>query len=86
MADYDGYLAMEDGILDLCESALADLAGHGTLIANCRPDYDLDRLWRTWLADPTTARAVGRKAAELLAANRGAVDRTLEIVEPTLPE
>ncbi len=45
----------------------------------------LAELWETWLADPEEARAVGRRAADLLAANRGALDRTLEIVEPLLP-
>lgn len=49
MADYDGYLATEEGVIDLCEAALANLAGSRVLVANCRPDYDLHRLWRTWL-------------------------------------
>ncbi len=42
--------------------------------------------WLAWLADPQAARAVGRRAADLLAANRGALDRTLEIVQPLLPD
>ncbi len=46
----------------------------------------LARQWRAWLADPEDARAVGRRAADLLAANRGALDRTLEIIEPLLSE
>ncbi len=45
----------------------------------------LAELWQTWLDDPEGARAVGRRAADLLAANRGALDRTLEIVAPLLP-
>ena len=45
---------------------------------------ELARLWQSWLADPEAASAVGRKAAELLAANRGALESTLEIVTPLL--
>lgn len=49
MADYDGYLPMEPGILDLCEASLDMLAGHGAAVEPCRPQYDMDRLWKTWL-------------------------------------
>ncbi len=47
---------------------------------------ELARLWQAWLADPEVARAVGGKAAELLAQNRGALERTREIIEPLLPD
>ncbi|MDH4110749.1 MAG: amidase [Gammaproteobacteria bacterium] len=50
MADYEGYLATEPGVLALCEQALARLAAEGVAVANCRPAYDLARLWETWLA------------------------------------
>ncbi len=40
--------------------------------------------WREWLADPQAARAAGERAAVLLAANRGAVERTLELLRPLL--
>ncbi len=49
MGDYDGYLPTEPGVIELCEEALAGLAAHGALVANCMPDYDMARLWRTWL-------------------------------------
>jgi amidase len=49
LADYDGYLATEPGILELCERSLAQLAAAGAVVEPCRPDYDMDRLWRTWL-------------------------------------
>ncbi len=45
----------------------------------------LAELWRAWLDDPAAAREVGRRGAELLAANRGALRRTLDLVEPLLP-
>jgi len=50
MGDYEGYLATEPGVIDTCEQALAGLAGEGVAVANCRPDYDMARLWQTWLA------------------------------------
>ncbi|MEM1232240.1 MAG: amidase, partial [Pseudomonadota bacterium] len=49
LGSYDGYLAMEPGVLERCESALTALAQHGALIEPCQPRYDLARLWQTWL-------------------------------------
>jgi amidase len=49
MGNYDGYLPMEPGILELCESSLALLADQGAIVEPCMPDYDMDRLWETWL-------------------------------------
>lgn len=49
MGDYQGYLPMEDGVLPLCESAMKQLSGNGTVVENCTPDYDMARLWETWL-------------------------------------
>ena len=49
MGDYNGYLPMEPGVIDLCESALAGLEPHGVGIEDCQPDYDMARLWQTWL-------------------------------------
>ncbi len=60
-----------------------DRAGAWARVAD---SAELARLWQTWLADPQAARAIGHKAADLLAANRGALERTIEIVDSTLPE
>lgn len=49
MGDYDGYLATERGVLELCERALADLEPHGVVIEDTLPAYDMAGLWRTWL-------------------------------------
>ncbi|MGI9205652.1 MAG: amidase family protein, partial [Woeseiaceae bacterium] len=49
MGDYAGYLPMEAGVLDVCESALALLGPAGAVVEDCLPDYDLARLWQTWL-------------------------------------
>jgi len=49
MGDYEGYLAMELGLLDLCERALEDISKHGTIVEKCKPAYEMARLWQTWL-------------------------------------
>jgi amidase len=49
MGDFKGYLATEPGVLDLCKSALRSLQPHGVVVEDCTPDYDMARLWRTWL-------------------------------------
>ncbi len=49
LADYDSYLELEPGIIDLCENSLTTLAEHGAVIEQCQPDYDMNRLWETWL-------------------------------------
>jgi len=49
MGNLDGYLAMEPGILELCESSLATLAEQGVHVEPCLPQYDMDRLWQCWL-------------------------------------
>jgi 3-deoxy-D-manno-octulosonic-acid transferase len=46
---------------------------------------ELGAVWRGWLDDAASARAVGERAAALLAENRGALERTLELVRPLLP-
>lgn len=49
MGDFDGYLPMEAGVIDICEAALARVAGKGALVEKCLPEYDFARLWQTWL-------------------------------------
>jgi len=49
MGNYEGYLAMEPGILGLCEASLASLESAGAIVEPCRPAYDMSRLWQTWL-------------------------------------
>jgi amidase len=49
MGDHQGYLPMEAGVLPLCESALKQLSINGSVVENCAPDYDMARLWETWL-------------------------------------
>ncbi|WP_169775229.1 amidase [Pseudomonas sp. CES] len=49
LGDYDGYLAMDDGVLGLCEAALADFAELGCRVEACQPAFDMARLWQCWL-------------------------------------
>jgi len=49
MGNFDGYLAMEPGLLELCRQPLQLLTDQGAIVEDCKPDYDLSRLWQTWL-------------------------------------
>lgn len=49
LADFDGYLETEAGILELCERNLERLQAAGAIVEPCKPDFDMDRLWSTWL-------------------------------------
>jgi 3-deoxy-D-manno-octulosonic-acid transferase len=58
-----------------------DAAGAWQRVANAA---ELGRVWQEWLTDPASARQQGERAAALLRENRGALDRTLEMLEPIL--
>ena len=49
LGDFDGYLATEPGVLDLCKSALAHFETIGCTVDAAKPDFAMDRLWRAWL-------------------------------------
>jgi amidase len=40
---------MEEGVMALCETALADFAELGCEVEACQPGFDLARLWQCWL-------------------------------------
>ncbi|MFY0479436.1 amidase [Achromobacter marplatensis] len=50
LGDWNGYLAMEPGILDLCVQGLAALGSAGCDVVDYRVPFAGDRLWRIWLA------------------------------------
>jgi 3-deoxy-D-manno-octulosonic-acid transferase len=58
-----------------------DQAGAWRRVADAR---ELAAVWREWLDNPETARAVGGHALRLVEENRGALARTLEMLEPIL--
>lgn len=49
LGNWDGYLAMEDGILPLCEQALQALPAFGVSVEAIKPPFAPERLWKTWL-------------------------------------
>ena len=49
LGDFNGYLPFEPGVLDLCRNALKTLEGLGCVIDEARPDYPVERVWRSWI-------------------------------------
>ncbi|MCA0242281.1 MAG: amidase [Proteobacteria bacterium] len=49
LGDLGGHLAMEDGVLAVCEQALARLQGGGAAVEPAGLGVDLDALWQAWL-------------------------------------
>jgi 3-deoxy-D-manno-octulosonic-acid transferase len=50
-----------------------------------RSAAELGAIWREWLADPAAARTLGARGARLVEENRGALERTLTLLRPWLP-
>ncbi len=49
LGDLDGHLALEPGIVPLCEAALARLANAGAIVEPIALGFDPERLWQAWL-------------------------------------
>ena len=49
LGDYEGYLAMEPGIMELCESNLATLEANGAIVEPVMPRFDMAELFQCWL-------------------------------------
>jgi len=50
LGDWDGYLSMEKGVLDVCEKALKTFTSCGVEVENIKPPYDPVSLWNdVWL-------------------------------------
>jgi amidase len=49
LGDFNGYLAMESGVLDLCQNALQGFNDIGCTLENTRLDFSMEKLWQTWL-------------------------------------
>ncbi len=49
LADLQGHLAIEDGLLAVCEQALGRLAGHGAIVEPTALGFSADALWQAWL-------------------------------------
>ncbi|WP_079214145.1 amidase [Ventosimonas gracilis] len=48
LADMDGYLPMQSGVLELCQSALLDFQTIGCNIEPCSLNFSPQRLWDCW--------------------------------------
>ncbi|AXB46884.1 amidase [Amycolatopsis albispora] len=51
VGDFDGYLPMDPGVLDVCRDAFAGFTALGCEVVPAVPDYPMDRVWRavlTW--------------------------------------
>ncbi|MEM7218719.1 MAG: amidase [Pseudomonadota bacterium] len=49
LGDLGGYLAMEPGVIEVCETALRAFADVGVTVEAASLDYDMASLWQTWL-------------------------------------
>ena len=48
MGNLDNYLAMESGIVELCEAGLKDLSTAGAIVEPMLPKFTLSDLWLSW--------------------------------------
>lgn len=65
LGDLQGHLAMDDGLLPVCEQALGRLAAHGAAVEPTALGFSADALWQAWLV--WRRALVGPKVAALLA-------------------
>ena len=49
LGDFNGYLAMENGILELCEKALQGFRDTGCIVDRAPLNFSMEELWETWL-------------------------------------
>ena len=48
MGNLDNYLAMERGIIELCEASLTKVADAGAIVEAMQPNFTLSNLWECW--------------------------------------
>jgi amidase len=49
LGNFDGYLEMQPGILELCQKSFPALESFGCLVEPARPDFSMEQLWSAWL-------------------------------------
>jgi amidase len=49
LGDFDGYLAFETGVLDLCEKAVRVFSEFGCAVEPVRIDHPLEQVWNSWI-------------------------------------
>ena len=75
LGDLDGHLAVEDGILNVCEDALRAMQNAGAVVEPMKLGYDTQALWECWLV--WRRALVGPKVAALLP-----MPRATELLKP----
>jgi amidase len=73
LGDLGGHLAMEDGLLATCESALQRLSGDGAHVEPIALGFSPEALWQSWLV--WRRALVGPRIAAVLRAYPGGRDR-----------
>jgi amidase len=48
LGSFDNYLAMEPGVIDLCEAALSNLSSEGVVVEAVAPRFDMADVWLCW--------------------------------------
>ncbi|WP_236636889.1 amidase [Sinomicrobium soli] len=48
MGNLDGYLPMEEGIMDLCEDSLGTLTDAGAIVESIQPGFKPPEIWESW--------------------------------------
>lgn len=49
LGNFDGYLEMQPGILELCQKSFRALASVGCMVEPAKPDFAMEKLWSAWL-------------------------------------
>lgn len=49
LSDFKGYLPTEPGVLDVCRAALKHFETLGCTVEEAMPEFDMAKLWKTWL-------------------------------------
>jgi len=49
LGNYGGYLEMQPGILDLCQKSFHGFESFGCVVEPAKPDFDMAKLWESWL-------------------------------------
>lgn len=48
LGNYNGYLEMQPGILDLCQNSFKAFESLGCVVEPAKPDFDMAKVWKSW--------------------------------------
>ena len=49
LGNFDGYLEMQPGVLELCQKSFKAFESFGCSVEPAKPDFDMAKLWEAWL-------------------------------------